>query len=128
MSRRLEPFGSDRGAMAVDVTGLEKGKAMRRRWQVIANAGEGPFIPAVPARAIIRKHTTIRPGARPCLVDLTLPEVEGAVAGLSVEFSTSSSRAPTLFENALGEKWGPCRPLRRLHSVQDIDQDGEGMT
>ncbi len=86
MSQRLKPFGSDQGAMAVDVTGLEAGEAVRRRWQIIARKGDGPFIPAVPARAIIRKHTSIRPGARPCLFDLNLPEIESAMDNLSVEF------------------------------------------
>ncbi len=122
MSQRLEPLGSDRGAMVVDATGVEEGKVIRRRWQVIANNGEGPFIPAVPARAIIRKRTTIKPGARPCLFDLTLPEIEDAMAGLSVEFATSSSEAPTLFQNALGERWEALpASLRCLHSVQDIE-------
>ena len=89
MSERLKPFGSDRGAMAVGVTGLKDGRAIRRRWQVIANAGDGPFIPAVPARAIIRKLKAVDPGARPCLCDLTLQEIESAMAGLSVEFATT---------------------------------------
>ncbi|MGA7328703.1 MAG: hypothetical protein WBX25_30525 [Rhodomicrobium sp.] len=109
------------------MTGLEEGKAMRRRWQVIANASEGPFIPAVPARAIIRKHTTIRPGARPCLFDLTLSEIEGGMAGLSVEFSTSSSSAPTLFENALGEKWRALpSSVRRRREKSAIGADPGG--
>ena len=108
--------------MVVDATGVEEGKVIRRRWQVIANNGEGPFIPAVPARAIIRKHTAIKPGARPCLFNLTLPEIEDAMAGLSVEFATSSSEAPTLFQNALGERWEALpASLRCLHSVQDIE-------
>ncbi|MGO8953250.1 MAG: hypothetical protein ACLPWS_15180 [Rhodomicrobium sp.] len=89
MSERLKPFGSDRGAMAVDVTGLKDGKSIRRRWQVIANAGDGPFIPAVPARAIARKLKAVDPGARPCLSDLSLQEIESAMAGLSVEFATT---------------------------------------
>jgi saccharopine dehydrogenase-like NADP-dependent oxidoreductase len=86
-SEWLEPFGSDRGAMAVDVTGLLDGQAVTRRWQIIASKGEGPFIPAVPARAIVRKYGSIPPGARPCLFDLSLSEIESAMAGLSVECS-----------------------------------------
>jgi len=89
MSERLKPFGSDRGAMAVEVTGIKDGKLVRRRWQVIANEGEGPFIPAVPARAIIRKMNAVSPGARPCLWDLTLQEIQDAMLGLSVEFALS---------------------------------------
>ncbi len=89
ISGRLKPFGSDRGAMAVEVTGSKDGKIVRRRWQVIANDGEGPFIPAVPARAIIRKMSAVIPGARPCISDLTLQEIQDTMSGLSVEFALS---------------------------------------
>ncbi len=91
MSERLKPFGSDRGAMAVEVTGIRGEKLVRRRWQVIANEGEGPFIPAIPARAIIRKQSAISPGARPCLAELTLQEIQDAMLGLSVEFALSEA-------------------------------------
>jgi hypothetical protein len=122
LSRRLEHTGSSRGAMAVDVTGLSEGKPERRRWQIIANDGDGPFIPAVPARAIIRKYTSVQPGARPCLFDLSLSEIENALEGLSVQTSTSSFKRPTLFQEALGERWEELpASLRRLHSVQDIE-------
>ena len=122
MSRRLERFGTDRGGMAVDVAGIAGGKAIRRRWQVIAEKGDGPFIPAVPALAITRKMPGVAPGARPCLDDLTLPEVERAMAGLSVRFATSEAPAPTLFETCLGENWGGLPDsIRRLHSVQDLE-------
>ncbi len=87
LSERLEPFGSDRGAMAVNLTGVLDGQTVERRWQVIANKGDGPFIPAVPARAILRKFETVQPGARPCLFELSLAEIESAMSGLSVEFS-----------------------------------------
>ncbi len=122
MSRRLEPFGTDCGAMAVEVTGLKDGRAIRRRWQAIANGGDGPFIPAVPARALIRKWNAIQPGARPCLSDLTLQEIERAMAGLSVEFATAEEEAPTLFQCALAGAWEDLSaPVRRLHSVQDLE-------
>src|SRR5262249_16659292 len=81
LSQGLEHSGSSRGAMAVEVTGLSEGKAECRRWQIIAYDGDGPFIPAVPARAILRKHASIQPGARPCLFDLSLSEIENASEG-----------------------------------------------
>ena len=122
ISERLKPFGSDRGGMAVEVTGFKDGKAMRRRWQVIANAGDGPFIPAIPARAIVRKTDAVKPGARPCHWDLTLQEIEGTMAGLAVEFAASEAEAPTLFQRVLGERWQDLpASVRRLHSVQDLE-------
>jgi hypothetical protein len=121
-SRRLERFGSDRGGMAVDVIGIAGGKATCRRWRMIAEKGDGPFIPAVPALAITRKMPAVAPGARPCLQDLTLPEIERAMAKLSVRFASSEVPAPTLFEKSLGEKWWKLpASVRRLHSVQDFE-------
>ena len=118
----LKPLGTDRGGMTVDVTGLNAGKPVRRRWQVIATGGDGPFIPAVPARAIVRKLGAISPGAKACLSDLTLKEIEDATRGLSVEFATSEEDAPTLFERALGSDWQALpASIKRLHSVRDVE-------
>jgi hypothetical protein len=122
LSQRLEHFGSGKGAMAVEVTGLSDGKPARRRWQIIAYDGDGPFIPAVPARAILRKHASIQPGARSCLFDLSLSEIESALEGLSVQTSISSQKRPTLFQEALSERWEELpASVRRLHSVQDVE-------
>jgi saccharopine dehydrogenase-like NADP-dependent oxidoreductase len=122
LSQRLEYSGSSKGAMAVDVIGFSGGKPERRRWQIVAYDGDGPFIPAVPARAIIRKYGSVQPGARPCLFDLSLPEIESAMEGLSVQTSASSQKAPTLFQSALGGRWDQLpASVRRLHSVQDIE-------
>ena len=122
MSRRLERFGTDRGGMVVELIGIAGGKAIRRTWRMIAEKGDGPFIPAVPALAIARKMPAVSPGARPCLHDLTLPEIEHAMAKLSVRFASSEAPAPTLFEKSLGDKWRKLPDsLRRLHSVQDLE-------
>jgi saccharopine dehydrogenase-like NADP-dependent oxidoreductase len=122
LSQRLEHLGSDRGAMAVEVVGLLGGEPLRRRWQIIAYHGDGPFIPAVPARAIIRKCASIRPGARPSLFDLSMPEIESALAGLSVQTTTLAAQAPTLIQKALEERWKELPPsVKCLHSVQDLE-------
>ncbi len=122
MSQKLERFGSDRGGMAVDVIGIADAKAVRRRWQVIAEKGDGPFIPAIPALAIARKMPAVAPGARSCLQELTLPEIESAMAALSVRFASWEAPAPTLFERCLGENWRRLpASVRRMHSVQDLE-------
>lgn len=122
LSKRLAPFGSDTGGMIVEVTGLDRGQPTRRRWQLIATAGEGPFIPAIPARAVIRRRACIAAGARPFLADLTLADIERAMADLSVNFAYSEEKAPTLFQAALKDKWHELPPcVQRLHSVQDVE-------
>jgi saccharopine dehydrogenase-like NADP-dependent oxidoreductase len=118
----LKPFGTDQGGMTVHVTGRAQGKTVRRRWETLASGGDGPFIPAVPARAIVRKMSAIPPGARPCLSDLMLKEIEDAARGLAVEFAVSEEEAPALFECALGGEWQSLpASIQRLHSVYDIE-------
>lgn len=122
LARKLERFGGDRGGMVVAVTGIHAGKAIRREWRVIASGGDGPFIPAIPALSITRKMAAMAPGARPCLGDLTLPEIERTMARLSVRFATVEDPAPTFFEKTLGEAWQQLpESVRRLHSVQDVE-------
>jgi hypothetical protein len=122
LSRTLEWFGGDKGGMAVTVVGTRAGTAIRRQWRVIANDGDGPYIPAIPTIAITRKMPAIAPGARPCLGDLTLPEIATAMARLSVRFSTFEEPAPSFFEEILGPAWKKLPvSIRRSHAIQDIE-------
>jgi hypothetical protein len=122
IARRLDRFGSDRGGMSVDVAGMREGTTVRRRWQLVAEDGCGPFIPAIPALALARKMPGVAPGARACLHDLSLAEIERAMASLPVRFSRSEESTPALFETLLGEKWRQLpASIRRLHSVHDIE-------
>lgn len=47
----LAPFGSGRGGMSVTVTTCKE----KRSWRLLAEDGDGPFIPAVAARALLRR-------------------------------------------------------------------------
>ena len=88
----LYPFGSDRGGMRVDVAGTAAdGTKLARRWTLIAEAGDGPEIPATPAYLMVRKALAgqVEPGARACLMDLSLNEIE---AGLEA-FAITTGRA-----------------------------------
>ncbi|MEJ8560099.1 hypothetical protein QTO30_01795 [Yoonia sp. GPGPB17] len=62
-SRALWPFGTDVGGMSVSVILRKDGVWKRKSWRMIVKAGDGPFIPAVPVRAILRQAGTITPGA-----------------------------------------------------------------
>ena len=117
----LERFGSNRGGMMVELVGVAEQKTVRRRWQLLADAGSGPFIPAIPVLAIASK-SGIAPGARPCLQDLSLTEIERTMGDLSVSFSRSEELAPSFFETILKERWLQLpASVRRLHSVQDVE-------
>ena len=84
----LRPFGTDRGGMFVEMSGIDHGgRERRRRWTLIAGSGDGPRIPAVPAAILARKrlrNQLDRVGATPCLGQFSLGEFEDAVSGLDI--------------------------------------------
>jgi hypothetical protein len=122
-ARLLEPFGSDRGGMWVDVIGDADGAPVRRRWMLVADSGEGPYVPAVAVRALLRRIDRIAPGARPCVAELTLEEAENAMADLAVETTRTEEPEPPLFRSALGERWADLpATVRRVHEVHDVER------
>lgn len=124
IARVLEPFGSDRGGMVVEVTGRlgNSGNFEMHRWTLLAESGEGPYVPAVPVRAILRNPERIPPGARPCLAELPLQEFEAAMTDIGVQSSRSAHPRPPLFQAALGEKWHQLPvEVQMLHSIQDCE-------
>lgn len=72
MAQMLQSFETYRGGMAVDVIGLVDGQSVHRRWRLVAEAGEGPFMPAVAARAVVRHLANIPTGARACVTEVPL--------------------------------------------------------
>lgn len=93
---RLEPFGSDRGGMRVRVVGqMESGQVIQKDWVLIAEAGDGPHIPAIPARVLSKRIVSgqIKVGARPCLGEFLLSAAEGEMRDLNA--ASASSTTPT---------------------------------
>lgn len=116
------PFGTDRGGMRVLVVGRSNKTVFRREWRLIAEAGDGPYIPAVMARALIRKLSSVPVGSRSCLAEASRAEVESAMSDLAVSIETAESPNPTLFQSALAERWEHLpREVQILHSVQDVE-------
>jgi hypothetical protein len=70
-------FGADRGGMMVEAEGIDAdSRPIRATWTLVAEAGDGPMIPTLPALAMIRaiSEGLIRePGAKACvgLLDLS---------------------------------------------------------
>ena len=107
----LSPFGSGRGGMSVAVTTRHE----HRVWSLLAESGDGPFIPAVAARALLRR-AALPVGAGPALEAITLDEAEAAMADLDV--ITERSVAPTspIFPRALGTAFEALPdPVRQTH-------------
>ncbi len=84
----LRPFGSDRGAMVVEVTGERK----TARWTLDASGNRGPYVPVLPCVALLRKwrDRTPEPGARPCVGMLDLADFDRDFDDLGI----SRRRAP----------------------------------
>jgi hypothetical protein len=95
MAEQLKRFGSDRGGMMVEVSGLDAaGTSIRAIWSLIAEAGDGPFVPTLPALAAIRAladGSLAEPGARACVGVLDLDRIgrEFAPYRISAHLSTS---------------------------------------
>jgi saccharopine dehydrogenase-like NADP-dependent oxidoreductase len=89
LSEWLEPLGTDKSAMHVELRGIGvNGKALVRTWQLIASDNHGPQIPCGAAIALARKLAAgLLPakGATPCLGLLTLEEYLGALSHLKLK-------------------------------------------
>lgn len=90
LAKAFEPFGSDRGGMFVELTGLDsKGAPKRRLWTLLAESGDGPNIPVTPAVVLAGKLASgelARRGAGPCLDLMTLSDFQTGVSELNIHF------------------------------------------
>lgn len=87
-------FGSDAGAMHVELDGLGiDGAKQRRRWTLIAANGDGPYVPvlagAILAGKLARNQITRR-GAFPCIGILKLEDFRDAMHGLAITTESSA--------------------------------------
>ncbi len=97
LAERAKGFGSDRGGMVVEAAGSDAaGNPVRATWSLVAEAGDGPVIPTLPALAVIRalaEGRLSRPGAGPCvgLLDLDWISREFMPYRISTQLITSPS-------------------------------------
>ena len=117
-AKLLWSFGTDEGGMSVTVTARYPDGWQRRTWRMIARAGEGPYIPAVPARVVLRAPETIAPGARPALAEVQLVDLEAGMADLAVSAEQISEAMAPLFGRYLNSKFR-CLPsvIQKTHEV-----------
>ena len=88
ISRWLEPFVSDKGAMFVAMDGIGvDGHALSLEWQLLAGQNHGPHIPCGAAIALANKLARgdeLPTGAMPCRGILTVEEYLSALQGFDV--------------------------------------------
>ncbi|MGE5201557.1 MAG: saccharopine dehydrogenase family protein [Acidobacteriota bacterium] len=81
-------LGTDRGGMYVRLDGRDAaGQPVRGCWSLVAEAGDGPFVPGTPAVILAKKlarGTLTTRGAMPCLGLFTLGEFREEVADLAI--------------------------------------------
>lgn len=93
----LAPLGSGRGGMSVTV--IANGE--RRHWRLLAEEGDGPFIPGIAARTLLRR-ASLPVGARPALEIVTLEEAEAAMSDLRVQFERGTGALDPVIPHILG--------------------------
>ncbi len=121
-ARLIAPLGRDRGGMVVEAEGRdERGRPIRARWALWAEAGAGPNTPAAPAAAIVRRllaGSETRQGAFACAGLLPLEAILGELTGLPIRTRTDESHPvdPSLFRRLLGRRFEQLPPsVRALH-------------
>jgi hypothetical protein len=119
-------WGEHRSGMFVTVAGVRSdGARVERTWHLVADGDDGMFVPAMAARAIIRRWLAGRPsapGARPAVNDVELDAYEAAFAGKRIFFGRREN-APEmaqlpLYRRVLGEAFQSLPPpLQELHDL-----------
>ena len=92
VSNWFEPFGRPVGAMHVRVVGrTNASRTIQRTWSIVAERGDGPQIPAMPAAALAKKLLGVSGyasvgarGAMPCMGLLSLAEILAELSGFAI--------------------------------------------
>jgi hypothetical protein len=104
---RLDHYGTDRGGMLVEVAGTdETGTPKFARWSLCASNGDGPYVPAIPAAAVIEALLSGREqfrGARAAAGLARLDAIRPWFEGLAITFAGGSFRRETpLYRRVMG--------------------------
>jgi len=99
-------FASERGGMYMRILGIDDdGNPISQQWHLIAEEGDGPFIPTLAAEILTRHWLAAKPksGARAALSEITLSEFEHVFTSLSIKSEFEDVQAaPYLFQQVLG--------------------------
>lgn len=120
VQKALGRIGGDRSAMTMDVKGWRGDDPVHRRWTLIAEKGDGPWIPAmaVPLLAGRLRDGAVAPGARSAAGSLSLADFERAFQGFAIATGTEEERASPLYARIMGDGFAALpETVRALHLV-----------
>jgi hypothetical protein len=118
---QLDRFGSADGGMVVEAAGQDaRGETRVARWTLRAAQGDGPYVPATPAAALVEalaQGRGIRAGARAAAGELKLEQIRPWFEGLAFEVKLLSFRGEKpLYRRVMGEAFDRLSQVtRRLH-------------
>jgi hypothetical protein len=126
LAELFKPFGTDCGGMRVDVL-LESdaGQLLRRVWTLAANAGDGLFVPTLPALAALKMlaaGTLQWRGAGPCAGVIPYDAIAAEFGHRNIKTQTQEISAPApLFQRLLGNAYDALPPvIRQAHQVHGV--------
>lgn len=121
LQRLAAPFTSDRSAMSVRLKGRRGDGFVERRWTLIAEAGDGPEIPALAAVLLAEAAAdgTLTAGARDAGGLLTLDAFEPLFATLSLRHELGEAPLPPpLYRRVMGIRFDALPPaVRAIHEI-----------
>lgn len=118
LQRAMAKLGGDSSAMAVVVKGSDSAGHLSRRWNLIAEQGEGAEIPTLAAQLLMRKLAdgTLAAGACNASGLLTLDGFRSCFADMPFFENRVSVRPMSVYRRALGSKWAVLpESVRNLH-------------
>jgi saccharopine dehydrogenase-like NADP-dependent oxidoreductase len=118
----LLPLGTDRGGMRVEAVTRDRDGTLRRRvWTLVANAGDGPQVPPLPALAALKMlasgELAFR-GAAPCAGFVPYERIAAEFAPYRICVATRVETVKPLFRRVLGDDFDVLPPaVRAAHAV-----------
>jgi NAD(P)-dependent dehydrogenase (short-subunit alcohol dehydrogenase family) len=127
LQRALGGIGGARSAMRVVLKGWRGETAVRRSWTVLAEHGDGPWIPALAVPLLAAKLDTLPAGAGSAAGSLTLDEFERAFAPFAITTGIEDDVVQPLYARLMGEDFALLpAAVRALHQVNgDLAAAGE---
>ena len=129
-------WGEHRGGMFVSVEGTSQdGERIERSWHLLAEGGDGPFIPSMAVQALILRFLAGKKpsaGARPATQELEVSDYEAIFQSRTIytgqRESIADAASMPLYKRMLGEAWKALpAPLAELHNVVSKEHKAEGM-